>query len=276
MTITTSTVTDDEIDAVKTRQQATWASGNYAAIGSTLQIVGENLVEAAGIEAGQRVLDVAAGNGNAALAAARRHADVLATDYVPGLLDQAASRAAANGLHLRVESADAESLPYEDMAFDAALSVFGVMFAPRQSQVAAELVRVTKPGGTIAIANWTPNSFIGDLFRTIAKYVPAPPVPSVFHWGSPGALADLFGPTVDLVTVERTFVFRYTSAEHFVDNFRRYYGPTHKAFAALEAKPDDHEQLAADLVALANAQNRSRSGALAVPSTYLEAIARRR
>jgi SAM-dependent methyltransferase len=264
----------DELDTIKARQCATWGSGDYAVIGTTLQLVGETLCETLELDAGWRVLDVAAGNGNASLAAARRNASVTATDYVPALLEQAATRAAADGLPLTTRTADAEALPFADRSFDAVLSVFGVMFTPRQEQAAAELVRVCRPGGRIGLANWTPDSFVAEMFKTIAGHVPPPPVPSVFRWGNQTNLAELLGPDVDISSARTPeFVFRYQSAEHFVDTFRTYYGPTNRAFAALA--PEGQDALEHDLLTLTRRWNRSTTGALAVPAQYLEVVATR-
>src|SRR5258705_2919297 len=226
-----------DYEAIKTRQQATWASGDFSRIGVTLQIVGESLCEAIDLRAGESVIDVAAGNGNASLAAARRFADVTSTDYVPELLDQGMRRADADGLPMVTRVADAEKLPFPDASFDVALSTFGVMFAPDQARSAAELLRVVRPGGRIGLANWTPEGFIGELFKVVGRFVPPPPglaPPSA--WGSETRLVELFGPyAADIRTSRRMFVFRYRSAEHWIEIFRSYYGPVHKAFAALDA-----------------------------------------
>jgi SAM-dependent methyltransferase len=257
--------------AIKLRQQATWASGDYAVVGTSLQIVGETLAEAVDIRAGERVLDVAAGNGNASLAAARRYADVTSTDYVAELLDKGRERARAEGLPVRFHVADAESLPYDHATFDVVLSTFGVMFAPNQHKVATELLRVTRPGGRIGLANWTPASFIGRLFKVIGAHVPPPAgLEPPALWGSRRHLAELFGPGVRIVAQERTFNFRYRSAAHFVQVFRDYYGPTHKAFAALDAAGQG--ALERDVNALLDELNVAGPGSLVVPSAYLEAV----
>ncbi|HTK17659.1 MAG TPA: class I SAM-dependent methyltransferase [Acidimicrobiia bacterium] len=267
-----SSLTDEQLDAIKTRQQATWSSGDFAVIGTTLQLVGELLCEAVDIDAGWQVLDVAAGNGNASLAAARRNADVTATDYVPELLERAAARAAADGMPLTTRVADAEALPYTDRTFDAVLSVFGVMFAPRQERAAAELVRVCRAGGRIGLANWTPDSFVAAMFETVARYVTPPAIPSAFRWGVESDVVDLLGTDVSGHSAsKREFVFRFRSAEEFVDTFRTYYGPTNRAFAALEA--DGQDALENDLLTLTRSWNRSTTGALAVPGEYLELVA---
>jgi len=270
--MTTTPTSTPDLDAIKTKQQATWSSGNFAVIGTALALTGELLCEAVDIAAGWTVLDVAAGNGNAALAAARRGAVVTATDYVPELLELAAARAAADGVEMGTRVADAEALPCADRSWDAVLSTFGVMFAPRQEQTASELVRVCRPGGRIGLANWTPESFVAEMFRTVARHVPPAPVPSVFAWGSEPEVARLLGPsaTIDTATV-RQFPFRYRSAQDFVDTFREFYGPTNRAFATLDAGGQD--ALEHDLLGLADQWNCSTTGALKVPSDYLEVVA---
>ncbi len=261
--------------ALKTRQQAAWASGDYAVIGTTLQLVGELLAEACDIGWDQRVLDVAAGNGNVTLAAARRGAQVTSTDYVAAMLDRGAERLAAERLGATMRAADAEALPFEDGAFDAVVSTFGVMFAPDQPRAAAELVRVCRPGGRIGLANWTPDGFIGRLFRTMGRHLPPPAgalPPS--NWGDEATLRELLGPGVSGLAVQRLhFNFRYRSAAHFVDVFRQWYGPVHKAFAALaqEARP----ALERDLVALLDEMNVGGPDTLTVPSAYLQVVATR-
>lgn len=273
--MTTLTATP-ELEAIKARQQMTWASGDYSAVGAILQLISERLVEAADLEAGWRVLDVAGGSGNASLAAARAGCEVVCTDYVPSLLDRARERAAAERLPIEVQQADAEALPFADASFDAVLSVIGAMFAADHGRAAAELVRVCRPGGTIALASWTPDSFVADMFRTVASHVPQPAVlQSPARWGSEDVLAELLGDGVtDVGHRRRTYTFRFRSPEHFVGFFREHYGPTHRAFAALEA--DERKALHADLVALvARADVRGGTGSVAVPATYLETVARR-
>ena len=274
LAIATSTtpVTKPDYAAIKQRQQATWASGDYTIVGTTLQIVGEMLAEAADVRADERVLDVAAGNGNATLAAARRFADVTSTDYVPELLAKGRLRAEAENLAVRFEVADAEALPYADASFDVVLSTFGVMFAPDHAHAAAEMLRVTRPGGRIAMANWTPDSFIGRLFKIIGAHV-APPagVRSPALWGSEAHLVALFGPRASDLRVERKhFVFRYRSAAHFVQVFRDYYGPTHKAFGALDAA--GKVALERDITALLNELDVGAGRGLVVPSEYAEVV----
>jgi len=265
-----------DLSAVKTRQQAAWSAGNYAVVGTTLQIVGENLCEALDLRSGARVLDVAAGNGNATLAAARRWCEVTSTDYVPALLEAGRVRAQAEGHTIKFQEADAENLPFPDASFDVVMSTFGVMFTPNQEQAASELARVCKPRGRIGLANWTPESFIGQVFKTIGKYIPpAPGVRSPALWGTTAALDTLFGETARAIhTATRQFTFRYHSPAHFLEIFRTYYGPMNKAFAALDAeKQAAFEQ---DLLALIGSRNRSGDGTLVLPSEYLEVVIERK
>ena len=261
-----------DLGAIKARQQATWASGDYGQIGVRLQVVGESLCEAVDLHATDKVLDVAAGNGNASLAAARHFADVTSTDYVPELLEQGRRRAEADGLPITFQVADAEALPFPDEWFDVALSTFGVMFAPDQDQAARELVRVVKPGGKIGLANWTPDGFIGRLFEVVSALVPPPPgLRSPMEWGTETRLVELFGPhATDIRTKRRTYTFRYRSAEHWIEVFRTFYGPTHRAFAALDEA--GRQALHAGLLALLNRWSRSNGAALCIPGDYLEVV----
>ena len=257
--------------AIKGRQQGAWGSGDYAVVGTTLQIVGEMLCEAVDLRSNQRVLDVAAGNGNATLAAARRFAEVVSTDYVGALLERGRQRAEAERLPVTFREADAENLPFADASFDVVLSTFGVMFTPNQEQAARELIRVCRPGGKIGLANWTPESFIGRLFKIIGKYVPpAPDVKSPALWGSRPHLDLLFGSHAAVMAENRNFVFRYRSPAHWVETFRTYYGPVLKAFAAID--PEKREALEADLYALIDEFNVADDGTLVVPGEYLEVV----
>jgi len=273
---TTRPSTPTDLDALKTRQQAAWSSGDYAIVGTTLQIVGEQLCEALDVRSGQQVLDVAAGNGNVALAAARRWCDVVATDYVPALLERARARAAAEQLSLTFREADAEALPFPDCSFDAVVSTFGVMFTADHERAARELVRVCKHGGKIGMANWTPDGFIGQLFRTIGNRVPPPPgAKSPALWGNTQRISELFEPYASSIqAVRRSFVFRYRSPDHWLDVFRTWYGPVLKAFAALA--PEARPALEADLRALIGQFNRSGDQSMIVPSEYLEIVIIRR
>jgi ubiquinone/menaquinone biosynthesis C-methylase UbiE len=264
-----------DLATIKSRQQVAWGSGDYAVIGTTLQIVGEMLCEAVDLRSNQRVLDVAAGNGNATLAAARRFADVVSTDYVGALLERGRERAEADRLPVTFQAADAEALPFADASFDIVLSTFGVMFTPNQQQAANELVRVCRPGGKIGMANCTPESFVGQLFKTIGKYVPpAPGVKSPALWGSKAHLDALFGSKATVAAASRNFVFRYRSPKHWIEIFRSYYGPVVKAFAAID--PAAREALETDLHALLDKFNVAKDGTLVVPSEYLEVVITKR
>jgi len=257
--------------SIKERQQATWASGNYGVIGTTLQIVGEQLCEAVDLRSGDRVLDVAAGNGNATLAAARRFAAVTSTDYVPALLDEGRRRAEAEHLEVTFQVADAEALPFPDAAFDVVLSTFGVMFTPDHERAALELLRVCRPGGRIALASWTPSGFVGQLFKLVGAHVP--PMPGVRPpalWGTAAYIEQLFAGATAIAHTTRYFCFRYRSPQHWVDVFRTFYGPVHKAFAALDA---DHRQaFERELLALLRQADRGGDSGLVVPSEYLETV----
>jgi len=261
-----------DFEALKKRQQAAWSSGDYALIGTTLQIVGEELCEALDIRAGQKVLDVAAGNGNISLAAARRWCDVVATDYVPALLERARERAAAERLPIECREADAESLPFPDASFDAVVSTFGVMFTPDQERAAAELVRVCKRGGKIGLANWTPEGFIGQLFKTIGRHLAPPPgARSPALWGDRARIGELFEAQASSVkSAQRHFVFRYRSPEHWLEVFKTYYGPVLKTFAALA--PEAQAALQRDLMELVARFNRSGDATMVVPAEYLEIV----
>lgn len=269
---TLNSTIDPAIDyaAIKLRQQAAWASGDYAVVGTTLQIVGEQLCESIDIKPDSKVLDVAAGNGNATLAAARRFADVTSTDYVGALLDKGRARAEAEHLPVTFAVADVEALPYADGSFDTVLSTFGVMFAPHHEQSASEMLRVTRKGGRIGLANWTPQGFIGQVFKTLGKHV-APPagVRSPALWGDRTHLEMLFAGHRLSVT-ERAFNFRYRSADHFLEVFRTFYGPVHKAFLAL----DDvgRGSLTHDMQALMAGLNKATDGTLLIPSAYAQVI----
>jgi ubiquinone/menaquinone biosynthesis C-methylase UbiE len=261
-----------DLAVVKTRQQAMWASGDFSVIGTTLQIVGETLCEAVDLKPGARVLDVACGNGNAALAAARRFCQVTGLDYVPALLADAGARARAERLDLELIEGDAERLPFADGHFDVALSTFGIMFAPDQEQAAREIARVVRPGGTIGLASWTPEGFIGQLLKTVGKHVPPPAgVASPIFWGTEARLRELF-PGARMALQRKQFAFRYQSPAHFIDIFRRFYGPTHKAFAALP--PEGQTRLAADIEEMSARFNRD-PGSFVVPADYLEVVIER-
>ncbi len=261
-----------DMAAIRQRQQATWASGDFAIIGVTLQIVGESLAEAADIRAREEVIDIAAGNGNATLAAARRFARVTSTDYVPALLQRGRERADAEGLQVSFRVADADALPFPDASFEVAVSTFGVMFAPDHPRAAQEMLRVVRDGGRIAMANWTPEGLVGQLFKLIGKHVPPPAgLKSPALWGTADYLQELFGVSSQQLRAQRKlFNFRYASAQHWIQVFRDYYGPVHKAFAALP--PDGARALEQDLTSLLDSLNTAGPSSLVVPAEYLEVV----
>jgi ubiquinone/menaquinone biosynthesis C-methylase UbiE len=271
-----ASVTPGGLSAIKARQQAMWASGDFAVVGTTLQMVGEHVCEAVDLRSTERVLDVAAGNGNATLAAARRFASVVSTDYVPSLLARGSRRAEAEGLPVRFQTADAEALPFDDASFDVVLSTFGVMFAPDHEAAAREMARVCRPGGRIGLAAWTPDGFIGGLLGVVGRHVPPPPgVRPSSLWGTETHVQTLFGDAAQRITHQvRTFPFRYRSAEHFVEVFRSYYGPVHKAFAALD--PAGQRAFEDDLLALLHQWDQGDARGLVVPGDYLETVVTRR
>jgi SAM-dependent methyltransferase len=272
--MTSTIASTPDFAAVKERQQAAWSSGDFHAVATRIALTADSLVDTADLQAGWRVLDVATGSGNAAIAAARLGCVAVGVDYVPSLLDRGRIRAVAEGLDLELVEGDAEDLPFPDASFDAVTSVFGSMFAPNHAKAAAELLRVCRPGGTIALASWTPDGFIGELFRTVAGHVPPPAgVPSPMLWGTEAHLRELFGEGISSLEVEeRTFTFRFRSAEEFVSFFREWYGPTLKAFAALGGEAQ--QALQRDLIELVRRFDRlGGGGAVAIPSTYIEAVA---
>jgi ubiquinone/menaquinone biosynthesis C-methylase UbiE len=272
MNMMTQPIPAPDYAAIKAKQNAAWASGDYAKVGTTLQIVGETLAEAMDLTPGAKVLDVAAGNGNATLAFARRWCAVTSTDYVDSLLARSRARSEAEALEVTYQMADAEQLPFNDGAFDAVVSTFGVMFTPNQSQSARELLRVCRSGGKIGMANWTPESFIGQVFKTLGKHIPPPPgVNSPALWGSKPWIEQHFGPHARSITIEpKAFVFRYRSADHFMEIFRNFYGPVHKAFLALD--PAGQVKLADDLRATIARFNTAQDASMRVPSDYAEIV----
>lgn len=261
---------------IKERQQKTWTSGNYAMVGNRLVIMGELLCEAVDLRAGDEVLDVATGSGNTAISAARRFCEVRGIDYVPGLIEQARSRAQAERLEVSFEVGDAEDLPYPDASFDVVLSTLGVMFAPDQEKAAGELLRVCRPGGKIGLANWTPNSFVGEFLRTVGKHVPPPPgLRPAPLWGTEERLRELLGEGVSSLGVERRgYVFRSPSMKTFGDHYRAYFGPLRRAFESLDA--EGQGALQRDLEQLLERWNTSGDETILVPSDYLEVVAVRR
>jgi ubiquinone/menaquinone biosynthesis C-methylase UbiE len=272
MNLPAEAIINPDYAAIKAKQNAAWASGDYARIGTTLQIVGENLAEAMDLRPGSSVLDVAAGNGNATLAFARRWCDVTSTDYVDALLARGRARAEAEGQNLTFRIADAEQLPFDDASFDAVVSTFGVMFTPNQAKAASELLRVCRPGGTIGMANWTPEGFIGQVFKTLGKFIaPAAGVSSPALWGTRQFIEQHFGPKARHIDFEsKAFVFRYRSPEHFMDVFRTYYGPIHKAFMTLDQ--GGQSALAQDLNATIAKLNTASDGSMRVPSAFSQIV----
>lgn len=263
-----------DLAALKSRQQVAWASGDYSVIGARLQIVGESLCEALDLRSGEKVLDIAAGNGNATLAAARRWAEVTSTDYVPELLERGRERAMANGLAVEFQQADAEALPFKDASFDVVVSTFGVMFTPDQDKAAKEMLRVCRPGGRIGMANWTPESFIGQVFKTIGKHIPPMPgVRSPALWGTKARLEEMFGGQASIEASSRMYNFRYRSPTHWLEVFSTWYGPVHKAFEALPQA--GKAALEEDFLALIGRFNQAKDGTMVVPAEYLEVVIRK-
>ncbi len=275
-TLQAAAPTKPDLAALKTRQQGAWASGDYAVVGTTLQIVGEELCEALDLRAGSNVLDVAAGNGNVTLAAARRWCDVISTDYVPALLERGRERAATERLDVTFREADAEALSFAPASFDAVVSTFGVMFTADQDKAAAELLRVCKPGGKIGLANWTPDGYIGRLFKTLGKHLPPPAgVKSPALWGTRARITEMFGAQASNIVAEpRMFAFRYRSPQHWLDVFKTYYGPMLKAYAALDA--GGQAALTRDVLDLIAEFNRAGDGTMVVRSEYLEVVITKR
>jgi ubiquinone/menaquinone biosynthesis C-methylase UbiE len=266
-----STPTPDLV-AIKQRQRATWASGDYHRIATQIQIVSELMIEALDVRSTELVLDVATGSGNAALAAARRGCSVVGVDYVPGLLDRARRRAEADELSIELVDGDAEALPFAGGAFDVSVSVFGAMFAPDPERTARELVRVTRPGGRIGLVAHTPDGFIGHVFRTIGRHVPPPAgLRSPIEWGTEERLRELFAGSIgELRSERRHYVFRERSPEAWVASWRTWYGPIHKAFDAVGE--DRAAALEADLIEVIGRFNRSGDATVVVPSEYLESV----
>jgi ubiquinone/menaquinone biosynthesis C-methylase UbiE len=264
------------MSAVKDRMHKVWTSGEYARIGNPLVLIGESLCEAADLRSGDNVLDVATGSGNTAISAARRFCEVTGMDLAPESIEHARKRAEAEGMEITFEVGDAEDLQYADASFDVVLSTLGVMFCPNQEKAAGEMLRVCRSGGKIGLANWTPDGFVGQMLKTVGKHVPPPPgIKPPPLWGIEERLAELLGDgTSSLEATRRAYVFRYPSPDHYVEWFRDYYGPTVRAFAALD--PDGREALAKDLKDLLESWNTSGDDTLVVSSDYLEAVAVRR
>ncbi|MGI9350926.1 MAG: class I SAM-dependent methyltransferase [Rhizobiaceae bacterium] len=266
----TQTIQPPDYTAIKTKQNSAWGAGDYAKVGVTLQIAGEELAETLDLNPDSAVLDVAAGNGNATLAFARRFCDVTSSDYVQSLLDSGRERAQAEGLDVSFQVADAENLPFPDATFDAVVSTYGVMFTPNQKQSASEMMRVLRSGGKIGLANWTPDSFIGQLFKTLGRHIAPPPgVNSPALWGSREWIDDTFGENCEVKSFElKKFTFRYRSPEHFIDFFRTFYGPMQKAFSALDET--GQSALMADILGLVKQFNEATDGSARIHSEYAE------
>jgi ubiquinone/menaquinone biosynthesis C-methylase UbiE len=263
-----------DYEAIKVRQRQVWASGNYASIASLIVPIAELLCETAGLRAGDRVLDVACGSGNALIAAARRGCAVTGVDYVPELLTIARTRARAEALDVALVEGDAEALPFADASFDRVLSVVGVMFAPDQVRAAAELLRVCRPGGTVALASWTPEGFIGDLFRLVGKFAPPPAgVQPPALWGSEEHVRRLLAGAADARAERSTFTFRFGTAEEFTDFFITHYGPTLKAAESLD--PVARERFREEFIELVRSHDDDVEGSVAVAAEYLTVIATR-
>jgi SAM-dependent methyltransferase len=263
----------DDYNAIKQRQQQTWATGDYGRVANTIVVVSELLCEAVDLRSTRHVLDVATGTGNTALAAARRFCVVTGMDYVPALLERGRERAAVDRLTVTFREGDAEQLPVPDRSFDYVLSTFGVMFAPDQPRAARELLRVCRTGGKIGLACWTPDSYSGEMFRLVAGYVPPPPsLKPATRWGTEEGLRELLGDGITQLTItRRSVIWRYPSAQYWLDYFRTYFGPTKRTFEALA--PEQHEQLSTDMLKLTTKYNRSGDETLVMASEYLESVA---
>lgn len=271
-----STQMTPEMEALKGKLRATWIAGDFGEIAKSIADGGVEFVERLNLKPGMKVLDVATGTGNLAIPAAKTGADVTGIDIAPNLIDQAIDRAKAEGVEATFEVGDAEALPYEDDTFDVVMTMFGAMFAPRPDVTASELIRVTKPGGIIAMANWTPTHFTGQMFKTGAKHVPPPPgMPSPVLWGTEDAVRERLGDGVsDLKMTPTKIVFHYDfGPEEVVEHFRKYFGPTQKAFEALDE--DGQAALRSDLVDLWKSANKATDGSTEVESEYLEVIAKK-
>lgn len=268
----TSTPTPD-FTAIKGRQQKTWGSGDYHQIAAIIVPIAERLCDIIDLRADEQVLDVATGSGNAAIAAARRMTSVTGVDYVPSLLERGRQRAQAEGVSVTFIEGDAEALPVDDGAYDVVLSTVGVMFAPNQQQAANELLRALRPGGRIGLANWTPEGWIGELLRTVGRHV-APPagVRSPSYWGTEDGVRSLLGSgTSSLEMSRQMFVWRFASGQQFLDLFRDFYGPTFKAFEALDES--GKQALAEDLLQTVTRYATHENGTLLIPAEYLEVVA---
>ncbi|GIK41330.1 MAG: hypothetical protein BroJett011_51630 [Chloroflexota bacterium] len=263
-----------EMETLKAKLKATWTSGDFGQIAKSYAPGATDFVNRLNLQAGERVLDVACGTGNLTIPAAKSGASVTGQDIAPNLLEQGRARAKAEGLAIQFDENDVEALPYDDASFDTVMTMFGAMFTPRPDVTAAELARTARPGGRIAMANWTPGGFIGQMFKIVGKHVPpAPGMPSPLLWGDEATVRERFnGSVADLQLTRRsiTFSFPFTASE-VVECFRRYYGPTYKAFGALDEK--GQAALRQELEQLWLAHNQSNNGVTRVESEYLEVVA---
>ena len=261
--------------AVKTRQHVSWSSADYAVVGSALQIVGEELCESLNLYQDASVLDVAAGNGHASLAAARRWCEVTSTDLAPDTTGRGKMRREAENLGVRFVEADAEALPFGDQTFDAVVSSFGAMFALDQERAASEMIRVCRRGCRVGLANWTPDGFIGRMFGIIGQHAPPATVGRApFDWGTEERLDELFGVYGRIESSLKRVAFRYRSPADWFDKFRASYVPLLKAFARLDGA--GQRALHSALLELAKSCNRAKDGSMVVDAEYLEVIITRR
>lgn len=262
-----------DLNEIKTLQQKVWAMGDFSVVANSVYIVAEILAETVDLRAGQKVLDVATGSGNTAIAAARRWCEVTGIDFVPALLERGRERAQAERLQIEFKQGDAEELPFPDSSFDAVLSTFGVMFAPNQEKAAGEMLRVCKPGGKIGMANWTPDGFLGEMFKLPGKYIPKPPGldPPVL-WGTKERIQELFGGgSADIQVNPRQVVFRYLSVDHYIDFMRTHFGPTKITFEKLD--PDKQNEYAEEMRGVLRSFHRGEGEKpIQVPSDYLEVV----
>jgi ubiquinone/menaquinone biosynthesis C-methylase UbiE len=260
--------------AIKARQQSAWASGDYAVVGNALQIAAEQLCETMNLYQDARVLDVAAGNGHASLAAARRWCDVTSTDFAPDVANRGRQRSEAENLGVRFVEGDAEDLPFSDQAFDGVVSTFGAMFAADQERAASEMIRVCRRGGTVGLTNWTPDGFIGQLFRLVDRHATTTAGGAPFRWGTDERLGELFGVYGRIETAPKTAVFRYRSPADWVEKFRTGYVPLLKSVTKLDA---DHQRaLTGELLELVTRFNRAMDQTMVVEAEYLEVVVTRR
>lgn len=265
-----------DFSAVTQVQQGIWSKGDFSVIANLVYFPSERLAETLRILPGEHVLDVASGSGNAAIAAARRSwGNVISSDYVPALLERGRERAAAERLGVEFVEADAQDLPFDDASFDVVTSIFGAMFAPDQQRTADELLRVVKPGGRIGMGNWTPDGAVGEMFGTISKHAPPPPgVPSPLLWGTEEHVRELFGERIsDLRTERRVSRQGFLSADHYIETFRRYFGPTETAYERVGSEGE--QALTEDLRAMLEEANTGGERAMVLEAEYLELVATR-